>query len=195
MMTGHDFSENNPQPHTGSVISRVFGPKGDLPASIVLPVKIGNTGASTPHGQAGAYLGSAHEPFFLNADPAQKDFQVANLLPPKGLSDFRVQSRRQLLGELDALQRRAESKSVLDHDTAYNRAFNLLTSPGTKKAFDLTQEPDALARSLWAQHLRPELPDGSPADRARDALRDGQPLRHGVQHLVLGHARRRRRTR
>ncbi|HEY7156801.1 MAG TPA: DUF1501 domain-containing protein [Gemmataceae bacterium] len=144
MMTGHDFSENNPQPHTGSVISRVFGPKGDLPASIVLPGKIANTGTSTPHGQAGAYLGSAHEPFFLNGDPARKDFQVANLLPPKGLSEFRVQSRRQLLSDLDALQRRAESKSVLDHDTAYSRAFNLLTSPESKRAFDLTQEPDKL---------------------------------------------------
>ncbi|MGH7170023.1 MAG: DUF1501 domain-containing protein [Gemmataceae bacterium] len=144
MMSGHDFSENNPQPHSGSVISRVFGPKGDLPASIVLPNKIGNTGTSTPHGQAAAYLGSAHEPFFLGGDPARKDFQVANLLSPKGLSEFRVQSRRQLLGELDALQQRAESKAVHDHDTAYNRAFNLLTSPGTKKAFDLTQEPEKL---------------------------------------------------
>jgi hypothetical protein len=186
MMTGHDFSENNPQPHSGSVISRVFGPKGDLPASIVLPGKIANTGTSTPHGQAAAYLGSAHEPFFLNGDPARKDFQVANLLPPKGLTEFRAQSRRQLLGELDALQRRAESKAVHDHDTAYSRAFNLLTSPRTKKAFDLTQEPD---------NLRPKLPDGAALDRAWGALCHRQPLRYGVQHLLLGHARRRRRSR
>jgi hypothetical protein len=144
MMTGHDFSENNPQPHTGSVISRVFGPKGNLPASIVLPGKIANTGTSTPHGQASAYLGSAHEPFFLGADPARPDFQVANLLPPKGLSEFRAESRRRLLSELDAIQRRTESKAVHDHDTAYARAFNLLTAPETKKAFDLTKEPDKL---------------------------------------------------
>src|SRR6185295_12561596 len=44
MMTGHDFNEANPQPFMGSVISRVFGPKGDLPPSILLPAKIGNTG-------------------------------------------------------------------------------------------------------------------------------------------------------
>jgi hypothetical protein len=144
MMTGHDFNENSPQPHMGSVVSRVFGAKGNLPASIVLPGKIGNTGTSTPHGQAAAYLGSAHEPFFLGGDPARKDFQVADLLPPKGLGDARLESRRKLLADLDALQRSAESKPVLDHDTAYARAFNLLTSPKTKKAFDLTQEPDKL---------------------------------------------------
>ena len=177
------------------MISRVFGPKGDLPASIVLPAKIGNTGTSTPHGQAAAYLGSAHEPFFLGGDPAATDFQVANLLPPKGLSEFRVQSRRQLLGELDALQRRAESKSVHDHDTAYRRAFNLLTSPSTKKAFDLTQEPDKLrdryGRNTFGQSClmaRRLIEHGV-------ALRHRQPLRHGVQHLLLGHARRRRRSR
>ncbi|MGE3807547.1 MAG: DUF1501 domain-containing protein [Gemmataceae bacterium] len=144
MMTGYDFNENNPQPHMGSVISRVFGPKSDLPASIVLPGKIANTGTSTPHGQDAAYLGSAHEPFFLGSDPARKDFKVANLLPPAGMSEFRVQSRRQLLQELDELQRRTEAKSVQDHDTAYTRAFNLLTSPETKKAFDLNQEQEKL---------------------------------------------------
>lgn len=175
MMTGHDFSENNPQPHAGSVISRVFGPKGDLPTSIVLPGKIANTGTSTPHGQAAAYLGSAHEPFFLGGDPARKDFQVANLLPPKGLSDFRVQSRRQLLGELDALQQRAESKAVHDHDTAYSRAFNLLTSPGTKKAFDLTQESEKL-RDRYGRNTF-----------GQSCLMARRLIEHGARYVTVNH--------
>jgi hypothetical protein len=175
MMTGHDFSENNPQPHSGSVISRVFGPKGDLPASIVLPGKIANTGTSTPHGQAAAYLGSAHEPFFLGGDPAKKDFQVANLLPPKGLSEFRVQSRRQLLGELDALQQRAESKAVHDHDTAYSRAFNLLTSPSTKKAFDLTQEPEKL-RDRYGRNTF-----------GQSCLMARRLIEHGARYVTVNH--------
>jgi hypothetical protein len=175
LMSGHDFSENNPQPHSGSVISRVFGPKGDLPASIVLPAKIGNTGTSTPHGQAAAYLGSAHEPFFLNGDPAKKDFQVANLLPPKGLSEFRIESRRQLLGELDALQRRADSKAGHEHDTAYNRAFNLLTSPGTKKAFDLTQEPEKL-RDRYGRNTF-----------GQSCLMARRLIEHGTRYVTVNH--------
>jgi hypothetical protein len=175
MMTGHDFSENNPQPHSGSVISRVFGPRGDLPASIVLPGKIANTGTSTPHGQSAAYLGSAHEPFFLGGDPAARDFQVANLLLPKGLSEFRAQSRRQLLAELDALQRRAESKSVRDHDTAYDRAFNLLTSPGTKKAFDLTQEPDNV-RDRYGRNTF-----------GQSCLMARRLIEHGARYVTVNH--------
>lgn len=144
MMTGHDFNANNPQPHMGSVISRVFGAKGDLPASIVLPDKIGNTGTSTPHGQDGAFLGSAHEPFFLGSDPGRSEFKVANLTPPKGQTEFRINARRSLLQQIDELQRRTETKTTQDHDTAYQRAFNLLTSPQSKQAFDLGLEEDKL---------------------------------------------------
>jgi len=144
MMTGHDFNAANPQPYMGSVISRVFGPRGNLPANIILPDKIGNTGTSTPHGQKAGYLGSAHEPFFLGGDPARSDFKVADLEPPKGHTELRIQSRRNLLSEIDELQRRTETATTQQRDTAYKRAFNLLTAPETKKAFELSHEDDKL---------------------------------------------------
>jgi len=122
----------------------VFGPSGNLPAAIILPDKIGNTGTSTPHGQKAAHLGSAHEPFFLGGDPASKEFKVANLAPPAGQSEFRVNARRDLLSQIDNLQRRTETKTTRDFDTSYARAFNLLTSPETKKAFDFSEESDKL---------------------------------------------------
>src|SRR6266567_3661480 len=65
MMTGHDFNADSVKPHSGAVISRLFGQKSELPANVILPAPIGNTGAGPLHGQAAAYLGSAHEPFFL----------------------------------------------------------------------------------------------------------------------------------
>ena len=142
MMTGHDFNAANPQPYMGSVISRVFGQKGDLPASIILPDKIGNTGTATPHGQKSAYLGSAHEAFFLGGDPAQKGFKVKNLTHPAGQTEFRVSSRKNLLKEIDRVQRRTETNTTKQFDTAYERAFSLLTSPESKRAFDLKNEPD-----------------------------------------------------
>ncbi len=144
MMTGHDFNAASPQPHMGSVVSRMFGQRSNLPASVILPAKIGNTGTSTPHGQSGAFLGSAHEPFFLGGDPARKDFKVANLAAPAGQTEFRINARRNLLSQIDDLQRRSETKSTRDRDTAYERAFNLLTSPETKKSFDLAEESDRL---------------------------------------------------
>src|SRR3954466_15541858 len=144
MMTGHDFDASNKQPHMGSVISRLYGSKGDLPASIVLPAGIGNTGTTTPHGQESAYLGSAHQPFILGSDPARSDFKVADLEAPKGQSELRIDARRKLLHELDEVQKRVETSSTLERDTAYARAFNLLTSPTTKKAFDLNEEAPKL---------------------------------------------------
>src|SRR6476646_2534182 len=90
MMTGHDFNPDAVKPHSGSVISRVFGQKSELPANVILPGPIGNTGAGNFHGQTAGYIGSAHEPFFLNADPARPDFKVADLEVPGGTSGFRL---------------------------------------------------------------------------------------------------------
>lgn len=142
MMTGHDFNADSMKPHFGSVISRMFGQKSELPANMVIPGPIGNTGAGNLHGQTAAYLGSAHEPFFLNADPASKDFKVGDLEVPAGTSASRLDARTQLLTQLDQLQRRTETRSTQMHDSSYERAFRLLTSRRAKEAFDLNKEPD-----------------------------------------------------
>jgi hypothetical protein len=145
MMTGQHFRGPETKPYIGSVISRMFGPKGALPASIILPGKIGNTGAGGGyHGQTASFLGSGHEPFFLGSDPSRSKFKVSNLVPPKGQTDFRIDSRRNLLKQLDDLQRTVDTPISQRRETAYDRAFNLLTSPATKQAFDLNREENKL---------------------------------------------------
>ena len=144
MMTGHDFNADSVKPHVGSVISRVFGSKGDLPANIILPGPIGNTGAGPLHGQTAGHLGSAHEPFFLNADTALPNFKVGDLEVPPGESASRLEARKQLISQIDELQRRTETTSTRMHDASYDRAFRLLTSTAAKKAFDLSLETDKL---------------------------------------------------
>jgi hypothetical protein len=144
MMTGRDAVGPNQQPHVGSVVSRVFGPKSNLPPSIVLPGKIGNTGGPSINGQEARFLGSAYEPFFLNADPARSDFKVADLVPAKGQTEFRISARRDLLKQIDDLQRRTETSSTVQRDSAYARAFNLLTSSEAKASFELDKEPEKI---------------------------------------------------
>lgn len=144
MMTAHDFNADSIKPHCGSIISRVFGQKGDLPANVILPGPIGNTGAGPLHGQTAGHLGSAHEPFFLNADPALPNFKVTDLEVPKDPSGFRLDARKKLLEQMDELQKRTETRSTQMHDAAYERAFRLLTSPQAKEAFDLNRENDKL---------------------------------------------------
>jgi hypothetical protein len=144
MMTGHDFNPDAVKPHSGSVISRVFGQKSELPANVILPGPIGNTGAGNFHGQTAGYLGSAHEPFLLGADPARPDFRVADLEVPGGMSASRLDDRRRLFEQLDQLQRRTETRSTQMYDSSYERAFRLLTSQRAKDAFNLSLEPDRL---------------------------------------------------
>jgi len=144
MMTGYDFNADSVKPHTGSVIARVFGQRSELPASVVLPGPIGNTGAGNFHGQTAGSLGSAFEPFFLNADPSRPDFRVADLEVPAGPAGARLDARRQLLAQLDQLQRRTETRSTQMHDSSYDNAFRLLTSQRAKDAFDLNRENDRL---------------------------------------------------
>jgi uncharacterized protein (DUF1501 family) len=55
-----------------------------------------------------------------------------------------VASRRDLLKDLDQLQRRVESQQFAARDTAYERAFSLVLSPDTKKAFELEDEKPEL---------------------------------------------------
>ena len=144
MMTGRDATGDNQQPHVGSVVARVFGPKSNLPVSIILPGKIGNTGGPSINGQESRYLGSGYQPFFLNSDPARSNFKVANLVPPEGQTEFRINSRRNVLKEIDKIQRRTETDSTQQRDSAYSRAFNLLTSPEAKASFDLSKEDGKL---------------------------------------------------
>jgi Protein of unknown function (DUF1501) len=144
MMTGHDFNADSMKPHVGSVVSRVFGQRSELPANVILPGPIGNTGAGNLHGQTAAHVGSAHEPFFLGADPAAANFRVGDLDVPAGMSAERLDARRELLGQLDQLQRRTESRSTQFHDSSYDRAFRLLTSQRARDAFDLNQETPRL---------------------------------------------------
>src|SRR5205823_9912488 len=119
MMTGHDFNADSVKPHSGSVISRVFGQKSELPANVILPGPIGNTGAGNFHGQTAGFLGSAHEPFFLNADPAAANFKITDLEVPPGESATRLDNRKRLLEQVDDLQRRTETRTTAMHDAAY----------------------------------------------------------------------------
>ena len=154
MMTGADFNADSIKPHIGSVISRVFGQKGELPPNVILPVPIGNTGAGPLHGQTAGQLGSAHEPFFLNADPSQANYKIADLDVPKGQSQTRLDARKRLLEQIDEVQRRAETRSTQMHDSAYDRAFRLLTSSTAKAAFDLNREDPKLREARVNVHER-----------------------------------------
>lgn len=63
-MTGRDFGPLDEAPYMGSVIARMLGRQNGMPAAVLLPGPIGDTGAGRLHGQAAGPLGAEHEPWF-----------------------------------------------------------------------------------------------------------------------------------
>ena len=55
-------------------MSYLRGRKTDLPPFVVLPEIMGRGGGNLPNGQAGGFLGKAHDPFRLDGRPLQTKF-------------------------------------------------------------------------------------------------------------------------
>jgi uncharacterized protein (DUF1501 family) len=126
----------NIAPSCGSITAKQLqGQNPRLPAYVMIPRNVPGTEA--------AYLGAAYRPFETQADPAQGGpFVVPNLQAPTGLSVERLAGRRQLLGELDAIRRNVDASGAMDAmDEFQQKAWEIVTGPEARRAFDLDAEP------------------------------------------------------
>jgi hypothetical protein len=145
MQTGRLFTGGVNTPHVGSALSYVRGRKSDLPPFVVLPELMGRGGGNLPNGQAGGFLGKAHDPLALNADPSQPRFQVPDLLPPPEIGSVRLDRRRKIRELVeDAVEQFEATENAALLDQNFESAFRLMTSPQARSAFDLSQEPVAV---------------------------------------------------
>ncbi len=143
MQTGRLFQGGLNHPHFGSVLGKLRGPRGDVPAHVLLPRPIGNTGGNMPHGQDAGYLGKAFDPFVLNADPSEPNFKVPDMLPPDYISSVRVDRRRKWRDMIDdAVKHFEDVPDAKLLDTTFHQAYTLMSSEKARAAFDLTQESD-----------------------------------------------------
>lgn len=145
LQTGRLFTGGVNTPHAGCVLEYLRGRKTDLPAHVILPEPMGNTGGNLPHGQDAGFLGKAYDPFALMADPSKPNFQVPDLLPPKEVGQARLERRRRLRQVVEGTMRDFEtSESAKLMDANFESAYRMITSPAARDAFDLTKEPPAL---------------------------------------------------
>ncbi|MEO2036339.1 MAG: DUF1501 domain-containing protein [Planctomycetaceae bacterium] len=145
MQTGRQFTGGVNSPHAGAVLSWLRGRRSDLPPFVVLPETMGRGGGNLPNGQSGGFLGKAHDPFALMADPSQANFQVPDLLPPDTIGEVRLQRRRKLRDLIDNTVKdfeSAENAQLLDDN--FQAAWRMMTSTQARDAFDLTKEPQAV---------------------------------------------------
>src|SRR3954471_2184029 len=145
MQTGRLFTGGIITPHAGCALEFLKGRRTELPAHVILPEPMGPTGGNLPHGQDAGFLGKTYDPFVLNADPSAKDFKVPDLLPPKEISEVRLQRRRAMRQLVDESVKNFEaSEQAKLMDTNFSDAYRLMTSSNAREAFDLTLEPQSV---------------------------------------------------
>lgn len=163
--TGHKYAgpdmralAPNDWPTVGSIVKRLK-PSGKVPFTTVqLPEPIiANPGIFLP-GQNAGFLGRQWDPDIFRCDPAAKEFHVEGFDLPAEVTSPRLSTRRSLLGSLDDRFRQIEKTvETANYGRLAQDAFGVLLSGAVKKAFDLSEEPDALrdryGRGKWAQSV------------------------------------------
>ncbi len=145
MQTGRQFTGGVETPHAGAVLSYVRGRRTDLPPHVVLPETMGRGGGNLPNGQAGGFLGKAHDPFSLQADPSKPNFTVPDLLPPQEIGQARLDRRRRMRDVVDStLQNFEATENAALLENNFQAAYRLMTSPAARQAFDLSKEPQSV---------------------------------------------------
>lgn len=154
MLTGYhtgagfnpNLRPNNQRPAFGSIIAKKLGPNGSVPPYVCLP---------RMHSSAGsAYLGASYMPFAVEADPSAPNFSVPDLVAPFEVPADRLDARRELLAGVDRFRKQTEieaNRKARMLSTFQQQALDLMTSPSTKAAFNIHDEPAAL-RDAYGRH-------------------------------------------
>jgi len=134
MLTGNVPARGTVNPAIGSIVAKEKGFKAGLPPYVCVP--------SAPPWYGGAgFLGGQYKPFAIGSDPNRKDFRVQGLSLPKSLTMDRIAGRRSLLSQMDGLDQQMQQEDAFQvMDTFYARAYDMLTSPKVKSAFNLGAE-------------------------------------------------------
>jgi hypothetical protein len=138
-------------PHYASVVAKIRPLNPAMPGHVIIP-DVTNNGPSKSPGLKAGYLGAAFDPFVLGADPSAADFRFDAAGLPPDIPATRLDDRQNLLSRIDQAQRGLETGGAFDAMATFQqRAMALLTSPRTKQAFDLSQEPAKL-RDRYGRH-------------------------------------------
>jgi hypothetical protein len=127
LMTG--FPERVRRPAFGSVVSKLKSARGAMPPYVSL--------MNRPMDEDPEYCGAAHRPF-LPSGPGMQDLTLVS-----GVGKDRLEDRKTLLNTFDSLRRDVDAKgSMAGMDAFTARALDMITSPKTRQAFDVSHEPD-----------------------------------------------------
>ena len=131
-------------PFMGSVVAYKRELHPSLPQLVTLPRKV--RVITETAGQFSARLGTESDPLYVYGSREHPtNFTVPALKLQGNVTPQRLQHRQQLLNAIDNSQRALDRSLITsDYDKHQQRAFSLLYSRKTKKAFDISQEPESV---------------------------------------------------
>jgi len=129
-------------PPIGAVLDHLRPARSELPTWVRVGPLMRRSNGTTLHGQVPGLLGNQHASFVVDQELLPADVRIKALEPLEGLNGARLSQRANLRTEFNQLSNQldtlAEQRGL---NNFYQRAANLLSSPKTKKAFDLAREP------------------------------------------------------
>src|SRR5262249_33327896 len=159
-------------PPIGAVQSALRKP-GPLPTWVQVGPLMRRANGTVLHGPLPGFLGDRHGPLVIDQDLQAPDVRIEAIAPDPELSVSRLADRQNLLKQIDGQRRlmdhTAEARSL---DGYQQRAFDLVSSPDTRKAFDLAGEP-AAGRDRYGR-----TPFGQCCLLARPPAEAGGPVLH-----------------
>ena len=153
---GVSGANTTPQfPSLGSIAARECGPRRPgVPSYASVPVA--SSVGLVPGYFGGQMLGVQHDPFQPGGDPNAGRYSVQDLALQPGLTIDRLEDRRSMLHHFDDLRRRQDTladERPIDRFT--EQAFDFVTGPDARRAFDINQEDprlrDRYGRHNWGQ--------------------------------------------
>ncbi|CAN5899898.1 DUF1501 domain-containing protein [soil metagenome] len=144
-------------PSYGSIVDKLAPGPRQIPTAVSLPTMIADGPFRTP-GEFAGFLGKQHDPLFILKDPNRPEFSVNELSLPMEVPVARAGDRREMLSELTRHARLGEQIAAVRGMNAYQqRAFDLLTSSETQRAFDIHAEDekvrDRYGRTTYGQSV------------------------------------------
>jgi hypothetical protein len=140
------------EPCVGSYLAKIRGASGSaLPPYIHLGFPQTANVGFLPNFQAN-YLGCGYDPFYVTDDPSDAKFKVPNLELADGVTIDRLDDRKSLLAQFDRVRRGYDSSGIAESLDHFGRvAFDMVTGPRSRDAFDLSHE-DPATRERYGMH-------------------------------------------
>ena len=142
-------------PYFGSIATKVTGARrAGMAPNVAIPYAM--SVGLRPGYFGGHQLGPQHNPFETEGDPNAENFQVQNLAMGGGMTVPRLEDRRNLLANFDAIRRDVDRTGRFEAMDRFERqAYEMVTGAQAREAFDISKEKPELreryGRNSWGQ--------------------------------------------